>query len=143
MDLERIVETELVQPLIGAIETDDLIATRRLIESVTFESTSTPDKDEVKIYALDYILELRDGEQYKSPPTLADIVEWLAAKGLDGVMDPETVLNAILRDGTTWDRVGGSPALKSVLNPTNIQRVMDLAINDIVTNLKTTQWQLR
>ena len=143
MDLKVLVDTELVEPLKAAIVNDDLIATRRLIESVHSESSITPNKEEVKVYAMAYILELRDGEQYKSPPTLADIEEWVNAKGLDGLMDPEAVLNSILRDGTTWDRQGGVQGLKNILNPENIQRIMNTAIAETITELKHTQWQLR
>jgi len=143
MDLKVLVDTELVEPLKAAIINDDLIATRRLIESVHSESNITANKEEVKVYAMAYILELRDGEQYKSPPTLADIEEWVNAKGLDGLMDPEAVLNSILRDGTLWDRQGGVQGLKNILNPENIQRIMNTAIAETITELKHTQWQLR
>lgn len=143
MDLVQLVQTELVEPLKDAIATDDLIATGQLRDSVRMESNITANKDEVKIYAEAYILELRDGEQYKSEPTLADIVEWVEAKGLSGLMDPEAVLSSILRDGTTWDRIGGSPALKAVLNPENIQRIMNIAIDETLNEISQTQWQLR
>ena len=143
MDLAVLVDSELLQPLKDAIATDDLIATGRLRDSVKLESTITPDKDEVKIYAEAYILELRDGEQYKNEPTLADITEWVEAKGLSGLMDPEAVLSSILRDGTTWDRIGGSPALKTVLNPENIQRIMNIAIDETINEISKTQWLLR
>lgn len=143
MDLAVLVDNELLQPLKEAIATDDLIATGQLRDSVRMESNITANKDEVKIYAEAYILELRDGEQYKSEPTLADIVEWVEAKGLSGLMDPEAVLNSILRDGTTWDRIGGSPALKAVLNPENIQRIMNIAIDETINEISKTQWLLR
>ena len=143
MDLAVLVDTELLQPLKDAIATDDLIATGQLRDSVRLESNITANKDEVKIYAEAYILELRDGEQYKSPPTLDDIIEWLEAKGLSGLMDPEAVLSSILRDGTTWDRIGGSPALKAVLNPENIQRIMNIAIDETLNEINQTQWTVR
>ena len=143
MDLAVLVDMELLQPLKEAIATDDLIATGQLRDSVRMESTLTPNKDEVKVYAEAYILELRDGEQYKSEPTLADITEWVEAKGLSGLMDPEAVLSSILRDGTTWDRIGGSPALKAVLNPENIQRIMNIAIDETINKISKTQWLLR
>lgn len=143
MDLEALVDDELLQPLRGAIVGDNLIATRQLIESVRMESTKTPTREEVKIFAAAYILELRDGEQYKNPPTIEDIEEWVIAKGLDGVLDPHAVLGTILSEGTTWDQKGGSQKLQAVLNPENIQRIMNTAIGEIITELKSTQWQLR
>ena len=143
MDLAAIVDDEFIQPLRGAIVGDNLIATRQLIESVTMTSNITANKEEVKVYAMDYILELRDGEQYKSPPTIDDIKTWVEAKGLDGILDPYAVLSTILTEGTTWDKKGGSGKLQSILNPENIQRVMDIAIEDLKAEIKQTQWQLR
>lgn len=143
MDLAKLVDDEFVQPLIDAIETDDLIATGQLRNSVRLESNITANKDEVKVYAMDYVLELRDGEQYKSPPTLADIEEWVKAKGLDGVMDPGAVWRSILDNGTIWDRVGGVQGLKAVINPENIQRIMSIAIDETIQELTHTQWTVR
>jgi hypothetical protein len=143
MDLAALVDREFVQPLKEAIVTDDLIATRQLINSVTLESNLTVNKDEVKVYAMDYVLELRDGEQYKSPPTLADIVEWVEAKGLAGTLEPEAVLNSILENGTIWDRQGGVQGLKAIINPENIQRIMNIAIDETIQELTHTQWTVR
>lgn len=143
MDLEALVDDEFVQPLRGAIVADNLIATRQLIESVTTTSNITANKQEVKVFAEAYILELRDGEQYKSPPTLEDIKTWIEAKGLDGVLDPWAVLTTIQTEGTTWDRKGGSPQLQAVLNPENIQRIMNIAIDETINEIAHTQWQLR
>jgi hypothetical protein len=143
MNLEGIVDDELVQPLRGAIVAEDMIATRQLIESISLEVTKTPRLEEVKVYAESYILELRDGEQYKSPPTLESIRTWIEAKGLDGVLDPAVVLGTILAEGTTWDRKGGSAKLQEVLNPDNIQRIMNIAVEASIDEIKRTQWQLR
>lgn len=137
MDLEKIVDDEFVQPLRGAIAADNLIATRQLIESVSATSNITTSKQEVKVYAEAYILELRDGEQYKSPPTIADIEEWVIAKGLDGILDPWAVLATIQTEGTTWDRKGGSPQLQAILNEANVQRVMDIAIEEATNEILT------
>lgn len=143
MDLAALVEQEFIQPLKEAIETDDLIATRQLINSVRLESNITANKDEVKVYAEAYILELRDGEQYKSPPTLEDITIWVEAKGLAGLMDPAAVWESILENGTTWDRIGGSKALQAVINPEVIQSIMNTAIGETINELKSTQWAVR
>jgi hypothetical protein len=143
MNLEALVDDEFVQPLRGAIVADNLIATRQLIESVQMENTSTENKDEVKIYAESYILELRDGEQYKSPPNIEDIKIWVEAKGLEGTLDPYAVLATILTEGTTWDRKGGSSRLQEVLSPENVQRIMNIAIDETINEISKTQWQLR
>lgn len=143
MDLEALVDDELIQPLRGAIVADDLVATRQLIESVSMQTTKTDNIDEVRVYAESYILELRDGEQYKSPPTIEDITTWVEAKGLAGTLDPYAVLATILTEGTTWDRKGGSPQLQSILNEGNIQRIMNIAIDETINEISKTEWLLR
>ena len=143
MDLAEIVDDEFIQPLRGAIVTEDMVATRQLIDSVQLRDTSTKDKDEVSVYAESYILELRDGEQYKSPPTLADITTWIDAKGLTGTLDPYAVLATIRTEGTTWDKKGGSTRLKDVINPQNVQRIMDIAVENSITDLRQTKWLSR
>jgi len=143
MDLGQLVQTELVEPLIGAILEEDMVATEQLLQSVRYETNITPNKDEVKVYAMDYLLELRDGEQYKSPPTLEDIETWILAKDLEGTLDAHAVLNSILENGTTWDRQGGSSRLKAVLNPDNIQRIMNIAIDETINEIYQTQWTIR
>jgi len=143
MDLGQLVQTELVEPLIEAILDEDMVATEQLLQSVRYETNITANKDEVKVYAMDYLLELRDGEQYKSPPTLEDIEEWILAKDLEGTLDPFQVLESILEDGTTWDRQGGSARLKAVLNPENIQRIMNIAIEETINEISQTQWAVR
>jgi len=143
MDLGQLVQTELVEPLIEAILEEDMVATQQLLQSVRYETNITPNKDEVKVYAESYLLELRDGEQYKSPPTLEDIEEWILAKDLEGTLDAEAVLNSILENGTTWDRKGGSDRLKAVLNPENIQRIMNIAIDETINEISQTQWTVR
>lgn len=140
MDLAALVDDEFVQPLRGAIVADNLIATRQLIESVRLESNITANRDEVKVYAEAYILELRDGEQYKSPPNIEDIKEWVIAKGLDGVLDPWAVLANIQTEGTTWDRKGGSDKLKAIVNPDNVKRIMNIAIDETLNEISTTKW---
>lgn len=143
MDLEALVDEEFVQPLRGAIVADNLIATRQLIESVHTTSNITANKQEVKVFAESYILELRDGEQYKSPPNIEDIKIWVEAKGLEGTLDPYAVLATILTEGTTWDQKGGSAKLQDVLNPENVQRIMNIAIDETINEISKTQWQLR
>lgn len=143
MDLGQLVQTELVEPLIEAILEEDMVATEQLLQSVRYETNITASKDEVKVYAMDYLLELRDGEQYKSPPTLEDIQEWILAKDLEGTLDAEAVLNSILANGTTWDRQGGSERLKAVINPENIQRIMNIAIDETINEISQTQWTVR
>ncbi len=143
MDLEALVDDEFVQPLRGAIVAEDMIATRQLINSVTTTSNITANKQEVKVFAEAYILELRDGTQYQSPPTLQDITIWLEAKGLDGVLDPHAVLSNILTEGTSWDKKGGSSLLQEIISPENIQRIMNIAIDETINEINTTQWQLR
>jgi len=143
MDLGQLVQTELVEPLIEAILQEDMVATQQLLQSVRYETNITPNKDEVKVYAESYLLELRDGEQYKSPPTLEDIETWILAKNLEGTLDAHAVLETIQQDGTTWDRQGGSDRLKAVLNPENIQRIMNIAIDETINELSQTQWTVR
>lgn len=143
MDLGALVQKELVEPLIEAILDEDMVATQQLLQSVRYETNLTPNKDEVKVYAMDYLLELRDGEQYKSPPTLEDIEEWILAKDLEGTLDANAVLASILEDGTTWDQKGGSDRLKAVLNPENIQRIMNIAIDETINEISHTQWTTR
>jgi len=53
------------------------------------------------------------------------------------------VLNSILENGTTWDRQGGSSRLKAVLNPENIQRIMNIAIDETINEISQTQWTIR
>jgi len=143
MDLGQLVQTEFVEPLIEAILDEDMVATEQLIQSIRYETNITTSKDEVKVYAMDYLLELRDGEQYKSPPTLADIEEWVLAKDLEGLLDPYAVWQNILEEGTTWDQQGGSARLKEVLNPENVQRIMNIAIDETINELLHTQWTVR
>ena len=143
MDLGQLVQTELVEPLLEAIIQEDMVATEQLIQSVRYETNLTADKQEVKVYAMDYLLELRDGEQYKSPPTLEDIEEWVLAKDLEGVLDPWAVHQSILENGTTWDQQGGSERLKAVLSPENAQRIMNIAIDETINEISQTQWTVR
>lgn len=143
MDLGELVQTELVEPLIDAIIEEDMVATEQLIQSIRYDTNITADRDEVKVYAVEYLLELRDGEQYKSPPTLEDIEEWILAKDLEDKLDAFSVHQTILRDGTTWDQQGGSERLKEVLNPENIQRIMNIAIDETINEISQTQWTVR
>jgi hypothetical protein len=143
MDLGQLVQAELVEPLIEAVINEGMVATEQLLQSIRYETNITANKDEVKVYAVEYLLELRDGEQYKSPPTLEDIEEWILAKDLEGKLDPYAVLETIQQDGTTWDQQGGSERLKAVLNPENIQRIMNIAIDETINEISQTQWQLR
>jgi hypothetical protein len=138
--LEQIVDDEFVQPLRGAVVQEDMIATRQLIDSIRIESTKTADIEEVKVFAMAYILELRDGEQYKSPPTIDDIRTWIEAKGLDGVLDPYAVLATIQTEGTTWDRAGGSVLLKQIISPDNLKRIADIAVSESITEIKKIKW---
>ena len=141
MDLAAIVEREFTQPLRDAIKDEDMIATKQLINSVRQESNITDKKQEVKVYAESYILELRDGEQYKREPTIQDIEAWLKAKGLDSTLNAYAVLNSIKENGTTWDRQGGSIELKAVINKDNIDRVMAAAIAEKSKEILSTKWQ--
>lgn len=143
MDLEALVDDELIQPLRGAIVAEDMVATRQLIESISVEVTKNPAIEEVRVYAESYILELRDGEQYKSPPTFEDIRTWIEAKGLSGTLDPYAVLGAILSEGTSWDKKGGSAKLQEVLSPDTLQRIMDKAVNQTINDINNTKWLLR
>jgi hypothetical protein len=144
MDLAAVVEKEFTQPLKDAIVAEDLIATRRLINSVVQDVEITATKQTVRVMAEKYILELRDGEQYKSPPTLEAIEKWIQAKGLQGTLDADAVLDSIEQNGTTWDRLGGSVELQAVINKANVKRVMDVAVQQEILNIKLkTKWQSR
>ena len=144
MDLAAVVEKEFTQPLKDTIVAEDLIATRRLINSVVQDAEVTATKQTVRVMAEKYILELRDGEQYKSPPTLEAIEKWIEAKGLQGTLNAYAVLNSIELNGTTWDRQGGSVELQAVINKANVKRVMDVAVQQEILNIKLkTKWQSR
>lgn len=143
MNLEAIVDDEFIQALRGAVVAENMVATRQLVDSISMQTTSTPDLEEVRVFAEDYILELRDGEQYKSPPTVENIRIWLEAKGLDGILDPYEVTASILAEGTTWDRKGGSLRLQEIISEENIKRVMNIAVEELTEEIKSIQWQLR
>lgn len=143
MDLAEISEREFTQPLRDAITDEDMIATRRLINSVEQESNITDNKQEVKIYAMKYVLSLRDGTQAQSNPTIEKISEWIEARGLEGILNPYAVLNSILENGTTWDRHGGSVELQAVINKENVKRVLDLAVKEETNKLLKTKWLSR
>jgi len=140
MDLAAIVDDEFIQPLRGAIVAEDMVATRQLIDSLSFESEKTPDKDTVRVYAQSYILELRDGEQYKSPPKIEDIELWVEAKGLSGILDPYAVLGTILSEGTSWDKLGGSVLLQEIISEENIKRITDIAVEQKKQELINFKW---
>lgn len=141
MSLEALVDDEFVQPLRGAITAENMIATRQLIESLSLQSTNTENIEEVRVYAEDYILELRDGEQYKSPPTIEGLTAWIEAKGL--ALDPYAVLATILTEGTSWDQKGGSVKLQNVLNEQNVARIMAIAVEESKNEIISTKWLLR
>lgn len=140
MDLDKLVNNEFTQPLKEAIITDDLIATRQLIESVKQVYTQTDTKKTVEVFAESYILQLRDGEQFKNELSLIDIEKWIDAKGLSGTLAPSAVYNSILRDGTTWDRIGGVKGLQNIINEANIQRIMDIAVAESKNEILKTKW---
>ena len=141
MDLASITEQQFTQPLRDAIITEDMVATKQLINSVSQEASITDGKQIVKVYAESYILGLRDGEQFKREPTIQDIESWLSAKGLDSTLNAHAVLNSIKENGTTWDQQGGSVELKAVINKENIQRVMDMAVKEATNKILNTKWQ--
>jgi hypothetical protein len=143
MDLAEISEREFTQPLRDAITDEDMIATRRLINSVEQESNITDSKQEVKVYAMKYVLSLRDGTQSQQKPTVEKIQEWISAKGLEGTLNAYAVLNSILENGTTWDRVGGSIELQSVINKDNVKRVLDIAVKEEANKILRTKWLSR
>lgn len=140
MDLGQLVEQEFTQPLREAILTDDLVATRQLINSVSQTYIEANNQQIVKVFAESYILELRDGEQYKNELSLSDIATWIDAKGLSGTLDPSAVYNSILRDGTIWDRQGGVKGLQKIINDQNVKRVLDIAIANEKTKLLGIKW---
>lgn len=143
MDLEALVDDQFIQPLRGAIVQEGMVATEQLLNSLAMESISTPDKEEVKVYAQAYLLELRDGEQYKSPPTIDDIKTWVIAKGLDGILDPYSVLATIQTEGTTWDRKGGSSLLQEIVSESNLKRILDIAVEESAQEIKSVKWLSR
>ena len=138
MDLKAILDDEFIQPLRGAIDAEDMVATRQLIESIGLVDTSTDNKIEVSVVAESYILELRDGEQYKSKPTLQDIQTWLDAKGL--LLDARAVLANILTEGTSWDKKGGSEQLQNIINEDNVKRIVDIAIEELKIEINQIKW---
>lgn len=143
IDLLGIMDDELLQPLRGAIVGDDLIATEQLIKSIGLTDASEPGIIRVHLVAESYIIELRDGEQYKNPVTIDDIRNWLDAKGLSDTMDAYKVLATIQTEGTTWDRKGGSSKLQSVLNDENYKRVLAIAVSEEKNKILKTLWRSR
>jgi hypothetical protein len=140
MDLAAIVDDEFIQPLRGAIVAENMVATRQLIDSLSLESEVTPGKETVRVYAQAYILELRDGEQYNSPPSIEDIEIWIEAKGLSGVLEAYAVLANIRAEGTSWDQQGGSLKLKAVISEENIKRITDIAVEQKKQELINYRW---
>ena len=138
MDLESLVDDMFVQPLKGAIVAEKMVATKQLIESVETKDTSTKDKTEISVVAESYILELRDGEQYKKKPTLQDIQTWLDAKGL--FLDANSVLANILTEGTSWDKKGGSVLLQEVINEKNVKNIVNIAVEEYKQDLNKIKW---
>ena len=138
MDLKAILDDEFIQPLRGAIVAEDMVATRQLIESIGLVDTSTDTKIEVSVVAESYILELRDGEQYKSKPTLQDIQTWLDAKGL--ILDAHAVFANILTEGTSWDKKGGSEQLQNIINEDNVKRIVDIAVEELKIEINQIKW---
>lgn len=130
MDLIQIVENEFTQPLREAIANDDLIATRKLINSISQIKTESNGQITIDVFAESYILSLRDGTQYENNISLSDIETWIEAKGLTGSLDAGAVYNSILTNGTIWDRQGGVQGLKNIINEINVQRVMDILISE-------------
>lgn len=143
LTLQDIVDDEFLQPLRGAITKEQMIATRQMIESLRLESNITPHLEQVKVFCEDYILLLRDGEQYTKPPDIKDIELWVAAKGLEGILEPYAVLATILTEGTTWDRKGGSVRLQEVISDDNLKRIMNIAVEQKRLDLKQVKWLSR
>lgn len=141
MDLESLVDDMFVQPLKGAIVAEKMVATKQLIESVETKDTSTKDKTEISVVAESYILELRDGEQYKKKPTLQDIQTWLDAKGL--FLDANSVLSNILTEGTSWDKKGGSVLLQEVISENNVNNIVNIAVEEYKQDLNKIKWLSR
>ncbi len=141
MDLESLVDDMFVQPLKGAIVAEKMVATKQLIESVETKDTSTKDKTEISVVAESYILELRDGEQYKKKPTLQDIQTWLDAKGL--FLDANSVLANILTEGTSWDKKGGSVLLQEVISENNVNNIVNIAVEEYKQDLNKIKWLSR
>lgn len=141
MDLESLVDDMFVQPLKRAIVAEKMVATKQLIESVETKDTSTKDKTEISVVAESYILELRDGEQYKKKPTLQDIQTWLDAKGL--FLDANSVLANILTEGTSWDKKGGSVLLQEVINENNVNNIVNIAVEEYKQDLNKIKWLSR
>lgn len=141
MDLESLVDDMFVQPLKGAIVAENMVATKQLIESVEAKDTSTKDKTEISVVAESYILELRDGEQYKKKPTLQDIQTWLDAKGL--FLDANSVLANILTEGTSWDKKGGSVLLQEVISENNVNNIVNIAVEEYKQDLNKIKWLSR
>ena len=138
MDLKTILDEEFIQPLRGAIVAEDMVATRQLIESIGLVDTSTDNKIEVSVVAESYILELRDGEQYKSKPTLQDIQTWLDAKGL--LLDAHAVLANVLTEGTSWDKKGGSEQLQKIISEGNVKRIVNIAVEELKIEINQIKW---
>jgi len=140
MDLAEIVNKEFTEPLKGAIVADDLIATSQLIESVKQVYSRTENSQTVEVFAESYILDLKNGTQKNNEVTIDDIQTWIQAKGLEATLDANAVYNSILKNGTSWDKIGGSRELQAIINENNIQRVIDVAVENELNKILNTQW---
>jgi hypothetical protein len=138
MDSVQLIEQEFVLPLKEAITRDDLIATRQMIDSIEINDESIVNKTIIKVTAEKYIEYLRDGEQYKEGvPTINALGNWIIAKDLD--LNPYAVQRNIIKNGTSWDQIGGSVELKAVLNEDFAKYTMDKLIENERTNILN-QW---
>jgi len=141
MTTDEAIQTVIIEKLKGLIIENDMVATRALLNSVRYEKNESFNQLSYDIIALDYIVGLNDGiEPGETPyPTIENIQKWIDAKGLD--LNAYAVKNSIIRNGTTWFRLGGSDIVTESINSEKFNEVIRLSMPDIKNKITNT-WQL-
>ena len=141
MELGDAVNQVIIQKLIASIIENDMVATRALLNSVRYTESNLLEETTITILALDYIVGLNDGiEPGATPiPTIADLEQWIAAKGLS--LNPWAVRTNIIKNGTTWFQQGGSNIVTDAINDEAFKQVIELSRPELQNKIKL-QWQL-
>lgn len=141
MTTDQAIQIEIIDKLKALIISNDMVATRALLNSVRYEKNESFNQLSYDIIALDYIVGLDEGiEPQQTPyPTIENIQKWINAKGLD--LNPYAVKNSIIKNGTSWYQIGGSHVVTNIINQQAFNEVINLSKEEIKQNI-TKQWQL-
>jgi len=141
MTADEAVQTVIINKLKRLIVENDMVATRALLNSVRFEKNESFGQLSYDIIALNYIVGLDEGVApgEQPVPEIAELQKWIAAKGLD--LNPYAVRNAIIANGTTWYRQGGSHIVTDTINPEAFAEIIELAKPELQDKIKR-EWQL-